>query len=289
MGGREVSRFSHLSRRSESDLAPAGRGLPGFVGPIPPPLLIRVLFSCCRNCKVAPPVPSSNAKPWQRLRLHQAASRTRPARRHRAPRTHLATHPGPRAGSGSRPRLALRSGPRCAATVRRRARRGSAARRRHQDRARRIASRHVRPTTKAPKSRTMLRPRRRISWARRQSSCSILSRATSSQAVVPRAQSHSSVVRRTARRSSASCLASVVLPAPGNPQVSISRTSLTAPRSATGSSSSVGKIGDRLRPRVHVRRLNPVAWRRSSRTRARTPLRGPARRRARPAAASPAR
>src|SRR5438445_3939573 len=32
----------------ESDLAPVGHGLPGFVGPIPPPLSIRVVFSCER-------------------------------------------------------------------------------------------------------------------------------------------------------------------------------------------------------------------------------------------------
>ena len=38
--------------------------------------------------------------------------------------------------------------------------------------------------------------------------------------------SHSSCVRRKALRSAASCLASLVLPAPGNPQVRISRASL---------------------------------------------------------------
>ena len=43
-----------------------------------------------------------------------------------------------------------------------------------------------------------------------------------SQGVEPRAQSQSSFVRRTALRSAASCLASVVLPAPGNPQASMS-------------------------------------------------------------------
>jgi hypothetical protein len=35
-------------------------------------------------------------------------------------------------------------------------------------------------------------------------------------------------VRRTALRSAARCVASAVLPAPGNPQVSISRASLTS-------------------------------------------------------------
>jgi hypothetical protein len=40
--------------------------------------------------------------------------------------------------------------------------------------------------------------------------------------------SHSSFVRRTAPRCAASCLASVVLPAPGNPQMRISRASVTA-------------------------------------------------------------
>ena len=40
--------------------------------------------------------------------------------------------------------------------------------------------------------------------------------------------SHSSFVRRTAFRSAASCLASAVLPDPGNPQVRISRASLTS-------------------------------------------------------------
>ena len=53
------------------------------------------------------------------------------------------------------------------------------------------------------------------------------SRVGVSHGVEPRAQSHSSFVRRTALRSAASCLASVVLPAPGNPQVRISRASLT--------------------------------------------------------------
>ena len=41
--------------------------------------------------------------------------------------------------------------------------------------------------------------------------------ADSSQGLEPRAQSHSSFVRRTALRSAASCLASAVFPAPGQP------------------------------------------------------------------------
>ena len=52
-------------------------------------------------------------------------------------------------------------------------------------------------------------------------------RVGSSQGVAPRAQSHSSFVRRTALRAAASRFASSVLPAPGNPQVRMNRTSFT--------------------------------------------------------------
>ena len=44
----------------------------------------------------------------------------------------------------------------------------------------------------------------------------------------PSAHIHSSFVRRRASRSAASCVASVVLPAPGNPQVRMSRAWFTA-------------------------------------------------------------
>jgi len=57
---------------------------------------------------------------------------------------------------------------------------------------------------------------------------STFSRADVSQGLEPRAESHSSFVRRTALRSAARCVASAVLPAPGNPQVRISRASLTS-------------------------------------------------------------
>ena len=81
----------------------------------------------------------------------------------------------------------------------------------------------------SPKSSTTLTPRPRISWARRQSSCSTLRLVDASQGLAWRAQSHSSLVRRTVFRSAASCLASWVFPAPGNPHVSSNRVSLTAP------------------------------------------------------------
>ena len=46
-----------------------------------------------------------------------------------------------------------------------------------------------------------LRPRLRISWARRQSSCSIFSPVDLSHGLEPRAHNHSSFVSRTALRS----------------------------------------------------------------------------------------
>ena len=74
--------------------------------------------------------------------------------------------------------------------------------------------------------------------------------------------SHSSCVRRKALRSAASCLASVVLPAAGNPQVRISRAALTTIHSRT-----LRFAGARVLPAQHpiavieveLRRGEPVA------------------------------
>jgi hypothetical protein len=86
-------------------------------------------------------------------------------------------------------------------------------------------SRSVRAAS--PKSRTTLRPRHTISCASFHSSWFTFAWVVVAQGVGPRAHSQSSFVSRTAPRSAASCFASVVLPAPGNPQVSISRAALT--------------------------------------------------------------
>ena len=128
------------------------------------------------------------------------------------------------------------SGPGCAARVRRQARRGDAVRRRHQGHEPRIASRHVRS---APRARNReRRSGRGAGSVGRGARVPVRSspRSVASQGLAPRAQSHSSFVRRTALRSAASCLASVVFPAPGNPQVRISRASRTVCQSSSSAS-----------------------------------------------------
>ena len=83
-----------------------------------------------------------------------------------------------------------------AARVRCSARRGSAIRRRPRGHEPRIASRHVQSAPRAQKSRTTPRPRRNVSWASCQSSCSNFFCIGASPGVEPSDQSHSSFERR---------------------------------------------------------------------------------------------
>ena len=137
------------------------------------------------------------------------------------------TRRGRSGGSGGWPRSAASSAHRSGARARRQAPRGSAALRRHQGHEPRIESRPFRsaPTAqnRGPRSDPGAGSLERVARARFPSSGWV----DASHGVEPMAHSHSSFVRRTARRSSASCRASVVLPAPGKPQVRISRASLT--------------------------------------------------------------